>query len=770
MLSHNSNHEKTPVCENFPGNTTDGFIKPSLPPFISNILDLLTDEELKRRLESVLLDRESELLESQSACKDAQNEAVESRKQLVKLELELANIKSAAEMLMTEHEDALLTLKRQYDEELSSLLIASEQGYLHQFIDGQCSNDTSHSSPTENENCPTSKSSLLITEKKSAQSLANQALDKVEKLVRRVGHKALTNNFILNKSTVSSFWANHDIGSNKEEDNDDDYIRAIIEPYETEITRLQQILINASIPFTKTILHPNSATSYKLSEEKIVNKISHNSNMKIEISGNNIDNNNNNNNMVDPASNPSNSIQRSCDQMTEKHSMHKSPDNCNDHINSDDDRNTQSTVVTQPMCDHSTSFEGQIYLTDTMKNLQKQLSTVKNELDLKSHALKVATDRQLELENALKTQVAEQTSKIEKISTISNQLGQRLDSLQLNYQSYRETTEKEISTLLVERKIASTNLEILRSHYDALVGRRSQAAIELSRQPIQLPNEKDELEHLTLKLYEENLSFREARDHLEECLKKETETHREQLANEQQERINFESSILQELEDARRRLADLANITTERDNETVLRQKCEDELKMSKSKLNEIQAKYELTETNLTEAQKRIIDLQDQVIRLQNDLDNVESVQADFVRLSQNLQVQLERLRQQDQEVRWISPDDVTNCFSCNSAFPVGLSNSNNSKKINCRHCGKVHCSNCTKNTMPAGPFGHPAVVCDVCHTLLNKNIAPYFSTTSLNNNNNNGNNNQRDHFPSSKRFSLSSPTQSSTNLSTKPS
>ncbi|VDP74967.1 unnamed protein product [Schistosoma curassoni] len=115
------------------------------------------------------------------------------------------------------------------------------------------------------------------------------------------------------------------------------------------------------------VIFLDSATSYKLSEEKIVNKISHNSNMKIEISGNNIDNNdNNNNNMVDPASNPSNSIQRSCDQVTEKHSLHKSPDNCNDHINSDDDRNTQSTVVTQPMCDHSTSFEGQIYLTDTM--------------------------------------------------------------------------------------------------------------------------------------------------------------------------------------------------------------------------------------------------------------------------------------------------------------------------------------------------------------------------------------------------------------------
>uniref|UniRef100_A0A5K4EKP8 FYVE-type domain-containing protein n=1 Tax=Schistosoma mansoni TaxID=6183 RepID=A0A5K4EKP8_SCHMA len=266
MLSPNSNHEKTPVCENFPSNTTDNFIKPSLPPFISNILDQLTDNELKCRLESVLLDRESGLLESQSACKDAQNEVVESRKQLVKLELELANIKSAAEMLMTEHEDALLTLKKQYDEELSSLLIASEQGYLHQFIDGQCSND---SSPTENENCPTSKSSLLITEKKSAQSLANQALDKVEKLVRRVGHKALTNNFILNKSTVSSFWPNHDIGSNKEEDNDDDYVRAIVEPYETEITRLQQILINASIPFTRSTLNPTT-----LLENVLVHQVS----------------------------------------------------------------------------------------------------------------------------------------------------------------------------------------------------------------------------------------------------------------------------------------------------------------------------------------------------------------------------------------------------------------------------------------------------------------------------------------------------------------
>ncbi|CAH8643372.1 unnamed protein product [Heterobilharzia americana] len=262
----------------------------------------------------------------------------------------------------------------------------------------------------------------------------------------------------------------------------------------------------------------------------------------------------------------------------------------------------------------------------------------------------------------------------------------------------------------------------------------------------------------------QTLCLTEARDHLEERLRNETDSFKERLAAEHQERLNFESSALQELEDTRKRLASLVNISNERDSEVILRQKFEEEAKSSKSKLNEVQVKYELTESNLVEAQKRIIDLQEQVARLQNDLDNVESVQADFVRLSQSLQVQLERLRQQDQEVRWVNPDDVTNCFACNFLFPTGIVSG--SKKINCRHCGKVHCSSCMKNTMPAGPFGHAAVVCDVCHTLLNKNIAPYFSTTPSNS--------QREESSSPRRFSVSSlnpqsPVHSSTNLAAKP-
>ncbi|TPP65382.1 Rab GTPase-binding effector protein 1 [Fasciola gigantica] len=92
------------------------------------------------------------------------------------------------------------------------------------------------------------------------------------------------------------------------------------------------------------------------------------------------------------------------------------------------------------------------------------------------------------------------------------------------------------------------------------------------------------------------------------------------------------------------------------------------------------------------------------------------------------VRVQLERLRQQDHEVRWIDPEDVKSCFACDSSFVSGTSPAE--RKANCHHCGKVHCSQCLQNSMPSGPMGRPAPVCNVCYTLLNKHVAPYFSTS----------------------------------------
>lgn len=85
----------------------------------------------------------------------------------------------------------------------------------------------------------------------------------------------------------------------------------------------------------------------------------------------------------------------------------------------------------------------------------------------------------------------------------------------------------------------------------------------------------------------------------------------------------------------------------------------------------------------------------------------------------------LEQLRRADSEVRWQDDDDVANCPGCNNHFTVTV------RKLHCRHCGHIYCDKCLTKTVLSGPRKRPARVCDICHTLLTPNIAPYFSQDS---------------------------------------
>ena len=134
-----------------------------------------------------------------------------------------------------------------------------------------------------------------------------------------------------------------------------------------------------------------------------------------------------------------------------------------------------------------------------------------------------------------------------------------------------------------------------------------------------------------------------------------------------------------------------------------------------KKQLNEmLKAKREL-EADVLEQKQR-------VTSLQHDLDLSEQTQRDFVRLSQSLQVQLEKFRQSDSEVRWQHEDDVTECSNCKNRF------ASNKHKHHCLHCGKLFCSDCAGKSVTAGPNNRTCRVCDVCHTLLVPHAKPYFS------------------------------------------
>merc|ERR1711874_762615 len=71
------------------------------------------------------------------------------------------------------------------------------------------------------------------------------------------------------------------------------------------------------------------------------------------------------------------------------------------------------------------------------------------------------------------------------------------------------------------------------------------------------------------------------------------------------------------------------------------------------------------------ELNQSISNLKSKVLSLQVDLDNSVAVQNDFVRLSQSLQVELEKIRQAEKEVRWQHEEDVDDCGSCRAPFSV---------------------------------------------------------------------------------------------------
>lgn len=83
--------------------------------------------------------------------------------------------------------------------------------------------------------------------------------------------------------------------------------------------------------------------------------------------------------------------------------------------------------------------------------------------------------------------------------------------------------------------------------------------------------------------------------------------------------------------------------------------------------------------------EEQVAELKSRVGSLQQELDNSEAVQKDFVRLSQSLQVQLERIREADTQVRWQHEEDVEECQGCRSGFSFTRS------KV-CTHLSQMIC------------------------------------------------------------------------------
>ncbi|KAL5969989.1 RUN and FYVE domain-containing protein 2 [Taenia solium] len=330
------------------------------------------------------------------------------------------------------------------------------------------------------------------------------------------------------------------------------------------------------------------------------------------------------------------------------------------------------------------------------------------------HTVKKAMEEMDTRARAEKALFEEQTASFEQ--RIS-QLSQRLDSLLKQYQEYRRSTESEFSRLEQERAIAQMELSEVEEHYRTLLRKRHDAAAEMSA-PIDLPSSREDLELYALQMREDLLSTGVACEHLRNRLDTETATNRDRLNEERWKRIQMEELLRSRTRDANERIAELTR------NFEASKQTVERATERASAEVKRLQAELAEKDKVLQRACDEVAQLRNRVSHLQTDLENTEKVSLDFVRLSQHLQIQLERQREQTQEVRWQDPEDVIQCSGCERPFEAGM------VKQNCRHCGAIFCRAClTKVIPPSGARSRPAHVCDMCHTLLVKDAAPYFSS-----------------------------------------
>ncbi|XP_034831786.1 rab GTPase-binding effector protein 2-like isoform X2 [Maniola hyperantus] len=296
------------------------------------------------------------------------------------------------------------------------------------------------------------------------------------------------------------------------------------------------------------------------------------------------------------------------------------------------------------------------------------------------------------------------TELVEALNTAKSDLACKAEAADLASQRALE----QVTTLTVDRETLQKKLDTLERDNAMLVGQYTKQAAEMQNEIINLPDNVTELQELSLQLREQLIVCETGR---QTALAGETELRAQLLQHAAllHRRDTELSQALQQLKEAQE---ELDRLQTEHEQMTELA----DKLRHSNDMIEQLLEDKKRLQNEALETRSR-------VTVLQQELDNSEKVQQDFVRLSQSLQVQLQRIREADTAVRWQHDDDVNECNACRTPLP------NNKKKFHCRHCGRIFCGACVAHTVPSGPRGLPARVCNVCLTLLQPHAAPYFST-----------------------------------------
>lgn len=317
--------------------------------------------------------------------------------------------------------------------------------------------------------------------------------------------------------------------------------------------------------------------------------------------------------------------------------------------------------------------------------VEKIIERLKQDL-LKESALR------LDLEKTWQEKREEHKDEVQKLCDQLNGSERRVIELQNEFSSFKEEINRELMKVVEERQEINEHLETLQKDNEYLSGRYLQHSNELKAQDINLPQNIDELHELVLRLNENLIESKVGQEFSEaKCIsfRDEASLLRDQLQRKEKEREFMEQKLNHRMHSLEDKLKQQHHIHLKLLQDKEELQKVENDNKKEISDLR--MQNIELSE-NVDRLDKTNLELKSKGAMMQQELTTSEAVQKDFVKLSQSLQVgtrymfflcytltllfirsqmQLEKIRSADTQVRWQDEEDCYQCPSCKQDFTV---------------------------------------------------------------------------------------------------
>ncbi|XP_071945814.1 rab GTPase-binding effector protein 1-like [Antedon mediterranea] len=381
-------------------------------------------------------------------------------------------------------------------------------------------------------------------------------------------------------------------------------------------------------------------------------------------------------------------------------------------------------------CDMCVNYEQQLQKVQSVEiAFKEQVAALQMDVRQQQEKVRKEMKQRCELEESLKNAAEDAQTQIRSLTYKNQESEDFLSHLRQDFLRTNNEVRDQLQMFMQSREQIYQEVTRLQEENKDLVGKHAKHASIANKDGFQMPKTTEECQAVITRYREDVVKMKVSFEQESQKLRNEISFLKNQLESEQHTRMSLDETYQQELEEYKEDHVKLRSIEDELNRTTRNLQELEKEhtdlfskdeemrtvLDSLKQQNQELQETKETLENNLHECKRK-------VQGLQQGLENSETVQHDLVKLSQTLQVQLENVRQTDNEVRWQHEDDVDSCNGCKQHLK------DKRKKHHCMHCCKVFCSDCLTKMVESGPRRRKMPVCNICHTLLVNESAPYFS------------------------------------------